>query len=134
MDAGRAADDRERRAAARLRLVVAEQARSRLAILGHRLGVRGREGAVLEGEPANLKRREQVSELVGHGYAGYGDAGRVRRSRPSRPSGFIERNCKARTAEHSHLRSTQLVYMSDLTYTWSETRSDKTSRVASWRD
>ncbi len=69
MDAGGAADDRERGATARLRLVVRGEARPRLPALGHRLRVRGRDDSVLQREPADTERREEVPELVRHAHS-----------------------------------------------------------------
>src|SRR5262249_25785513 len=60
------ADDRQRTAAARLRLVVGAEAGPGLALLGHRLGMSGREDAVLQGKAADAHRRETVAELVSH--------------------------------------------------------------------
>jgi len=54
-----AAEDRERAAAARLRLVIAREPGAGPAILGHRLGVARGVDAVRERETADLDRREQ---------------------------------------------------------------------------
>ncbi len=67
VDAGRAADDGEARAAPGLGFVVGAEARAGVAVLGHGLGVPGREDAVLEGEPADPEGREEMAKLVRHG-------------------------------------------------------------------
>src|SRR4051812_8960288 len=66
MHARRAAEDRQRAATARLRLVISAQSLGGPAVLRHRLGMPRRVDPVLQRQVPDLDRREQRAKLVGH--------------------------------------------------------------------